>query len=227
MENEVTETGGDAAPQRVGRRALLGAGVGGAALSLLPLLSGRASAGSTTTTSSAGESTTTEESTTSTTAPPKRPTDADVELLVAAQQLELTARTLYDKALGAKGWSAGELSVVATLREGHDAFAQALAGLLGRQAPGTVNESLLRSLTTKWAGAPVKLLAAAMSLESAAVATHGEILGKLQGTDAAVLIASIQVAEARHTTILADLAGLTDEADLLVDNEEDSLLGQG
>ncbi|MSX94700.1 MAG: hypothetical protein F2749_14910, partial [Actinobacteria bacterium] len=99
MDIEVTEIGHVAAPQRVGRRALLGAGVGGAALSLLPLMSGRASASTTTT--PPGESTSTAAAAASTTAPPKRPTDADVALLDFAQQLELTARALYDKALAA------------------------------------------------------------------------------------------------------------------------------
>ena len=226
MDIEVTEIGEAAAPQRVGRRALLGVGVGGAALSLLPLLSGRASA-STTTTTSTPRSTTTAASTTTTTAPPKRPTDTDVTLLDAAQQLELTARTLYDKALAAKGWSAGQLSVLTTIREAHEAYAQSLSGLLGRKAPGTASTALLNKLGTAWAGAPDRLLAAAFALESAAVATHLEVLGKLEGTDAASLVASIQIAEARHSTVIANMAGMTDEGDLLVDHEEASLLGEG
>ncbi len=223
MDIEVTEIGHEAAPHRVGRRALLGAGVSGAALSLLPLMSGRASASTTTT---PGESTSTAAATTSTTAPPKRPTDADVALLDFAQQLELTARALYDKALAAK-WSANQAVVVTTIREAHEAYAQSLSGLLGRKASGTANETLLRQFATAWAGTPDKLLAAAYDFESAAVATYGEMLGKLQGTDAAQLIASIQIAEARHGTVLADLAGSSDESELLVDTEAASLLGQG
>ena len=65
--------------------------IGGAAVSLLPLLSGRASA--TTTTSSTSDTTA---ATTTTTAPPKRPTDDDVALLGFAQTVELAARELYD-----------------------------------------------------------------------------------------------------------------------------------
>ena len=223
MDIEVTEIGHQAAPQRVGRRALLGASVGGAALSLLPLMSGRASASATTT---PGENTSTAAATTSTTAPPKRPTDADVALLDFAQELELTARALYDKALAAK-WSANQAVVVTTIREAHEAYAQSLSGLLGRRASGTANETLLRQFATAWAGTPDKLLAAAYDFESAAVATYAEMLGKLQGTDAAQLIASIQIAEARHGTALADLAGSSDESELLVDTEAASLLGQG
>ncbi|CAB4365799.1 MAG: hypothetical protein F2681_11450 [Actinobacteria bacterium] len=224
MDIEVTEIGHVAAPQRVGRRALLGAGVGGAALSLLPLMSGRASASTTTT--PPGESTSTAAAAASTTAPPKRPTDADVALLDFAQQLELTARALYDKALAAK-WPADQLVVVTTIREAHEAYAQSLSGLLGRKASGTASEALLRQFSTAWAGTPDKLLAAAYDFESAAVATYAEILGKLQGTDAAQLIASIQIAEARHGTALADLAGSSDVGELLVDTEAASLLGKG
>ena len=215
MDIEVTEIGENGAPQRVGRRALLGAGVGGAALSLLPLLAGRASAAP-----AEGENTTT-------TAPPLRPTDADIELLGVAQQLELAARDLYDKALAASGWSADQATVVTTLRESHEAYAQSLSGLLGRNAPGAASPELLRILGAGWAGSPDKFLAAAYQLESAAVATHADLIAKLQGTDALTLIASIQIAEARHGTVLADMAGNTELADLLVENEADSLLAQG
>ncbi|MDO8391811.1 MAG: ferritin-like domain-containing protein [Actinomycetota bacterium] len=215
MDIEVTEIGEKAAPQRLGRRALLGAGVGGAALSLLPLLSGRAVAAP-----AEGENTTT-------TAPPTRPTSADVALLAFAQQLELTARDLYDKALAATGWSAAELTVVSTFRESHEAYAQSLSGLLGADAPGAASPELLRTLGSGWAGAPGKFLAAAYELESAAVATHADLIAQLQGTDALSLIASIQIAEARHGTVLADMAGMTELPDLLVETEANSLLVQG
>lgn len=215
MDIEVTEIGENAAPTRLGRRALLGAGVGGAALSLLPLFSGRASASP-----AEGESTTT-------TAPPKRPTDADVALLGFAQQLELTARDLYDKALAASGWSADQLTVIATIRESHEAYAQSLSGLLGADAPGAPSDELLRTIGLAWAGTPSKFLEAAYHLESAAVATHADLIAQLQGTDAVSLIASIQIAEARHGTVLAAMDGLTDLPALLVEHEEDSLLVQG
>lgn len=216
MDIEVTEIGENAAPQRVGRRALLGAGVGGAALSLLPLLSGRASAAP-----AEGENATT------TTAPPKRPSSADVALLAFAQQLELTARDLYDKALAATGWSADELTVITTFRESHEAYAQSLSGLLGAEAPGAASPELLRTLGSGWAGSPSNFLEAAYHLESGAVATYADVIAQLQGTDALSLVASIQIAEARHGTVLAAMDGLTDLADLLVEHEEDSLLVQG
>ena len=56
-----------------------------------------------------------------------------------------------------------------------------------------------------------------------AVATHTDILGKLQGTDGAALIASILIVEARHGTVIASLNGSTDLDDLLVNTEADAL----
>ena len=67
------------------------------------------------------------------------------------------------------------------------------------------------------------MLDAASALESTAVATHTDILGKLHGTDGAALIASILIVEARHGTVLASLNGSTDLDDLLVNTEADAL----
>jgi hypothetical protein len=213
VEIELTESVDHAAPQRVGRRTLIGVGVGGAAVSLLPFLSGRAAA-------KTADGTTT-------TAPPRRPTATDADLLGTAQQLELTARELYDTALGLTGWSDAETAVVVTIREAHEAFAQSLSGLLGVGAPRTADDALLHSLKGTFSGTPSTALKAAHQLESALVATPLELLGQLQGTDGAALLASVITSEARHTTVVAELAALTDESDLLVDQEAASLLGQG
>lgn len=214
MEIELTESVDHGAPRTVGRRTLIGVGVGGAAVSLLPFLGGRAAA------KTAADSTTT-------TAPPQRPTSGDTALLGQAQQVELSARALYDVAAGLTGWSAEEATVIVTIREAHEAFAQSLAGLLGVDAPGEADAALVRSLQGNFSGTPSTALKAAYRLESALVATHLELLGSLQGTDGAALVASIQTSEARHTTVLADLAAFTDESDLLVDEEAASLLGEG
>ena len=213
MEIELTESVDHGAPRKVGRRSLIGVGVGGAAVSLLPFLGGRAAA------KTAADATTT--------APPQRPTAGDTSLLGQAQQVELTARALYDITAGLTGWSAEEATVIVTVREAHEAFAQSLSGLLGVGAPGAADAALLRKLQGDFSGTPSTALKAAYRLESALVATHMELLGQLQGTDGAALVASIQSSEARHSTVLADLAAFTDESDLLVDDEEASLLGEG
>ncbi len=198
------------------RRRLLGIGLGGAALSLLPFLMGRASA--TTTTGSTSDTT----PTTTTTAPPKRPSTDDVTLLGFAQSVELAARDLYDVALGTSGFDADQRAVIATIRESHDAYAASLSAILGRLAPQTPNP-VVDSLSSSFAGETSTVLAAAYTLESTAVATHTDILGKLQGTDGATLIASILIVEARHGTVLAYLNGKTELDDLLVNDEADAL----
>jgi len=193
--------------QRVARRGILAAGIGGAAISLLPFLTGRASAA---TESSA----------------PKRPTSDDVSLLAVAQQLELTATALYGQAIAdVKGWTDEQAAVMMAMREAHLAFANSLSAILGKAAPGTPLEELLTSLGSSFAGDANDVIKAAADLESAAVATHTDVLGKLVGLDGAALVASIQVAEARHTTVLRSLAGSSDLAELLVDTEAASLLG--
>jgi hypothetical protein len=214
VEIEVNESGAHAA-SGLGRRALIGAGVGGAALSLVPFVSGHAAA-----------SATTDETTTSTTTPPLRPTADDVALLAQAQQLELTAQALYDEALALSGWTDDQALVVTYLREAHQEYANALSGLLGRDAPGMMSEKVFGALKSDFAGSAEGVLAAAYALEATAAATHAEVLSQLQGTDAAALIASIQMNEARYGTVLADMQGSTDEADLLVTTDAESLVGQ-
>ena len=78
-------------------------------------------------------------------------------------------------------------------------------------------------MKSSFSGALADVLDAAYTLESMAVATHDDILGKLQGTDGAALVASILIVEARHGTVLASLNGKTDLDDLLVDTEADAL----
>lgn len=214
MDIDVTEP---AQPDSALRRRLLGIGLGGAAVSLLPFLIGRASA----TTPSSGPSDTTP-ATTTTTSPPKRPTNDDVALLGFAQTIELAARNLYDVALATKDFDDNERAVLATIRESHEAYATSLSGELGRDALQEINP-IFDDLKSSFAGDKASVLEAAYGIESTAVATHTEILSKLQGTDGASLIASILIVEARHGTVLASLNGSDDLDTLLVDKEADAL----
>ncbi|MGZ4671465.1 MAG: ferritin-like domain-containing protein [Ilumatobacteraceae bacterium] len=205
------------------RRRLLGIGLGGAAVSLLPFLSGRASA-TTPPNSTSDTAVVTAAATTTTTAPPLRPTDDDVTLLGFGQSVELAARELYDVALGTNGlFDDSQRAVIAAIRESHGAYAAALSGMLGRQAPQTADSAVVDGLKSSFSGKVADVLAAASSLESAAVATHIEILGKLQGLDGAALVASILIVEARHGTVLANMNGSTNLDDLLVAKEADAL----
>lgn len=219
MDIDVTEP---ASADSALRRRLLGVGLGGAAVSLLPFLMGRASA----TTPPSGPTDTTPESTTAsttTTTPPKRPSGDDVALLGFSQSVELAARNLYDVALAANAFDDNQRAVLATIRESHDAYAASLSGMLGRNAPQVVNPAF-DDVRSTFTGDVASVLQAAYGLESTAVATHTAILGELQGTDGALLIASILIVEARHGTVLAYLAGATSLDDLLVKTEADALM---
>jgi hypothetical protein len=207
------------------RRRLLGIGLGGTAVSLLPFLMGRASA----TTPASGPTDTaadTTTATTTTTTPPKRPSGDDVALLGFSQSVELAARNLYDVALAADGFDDNQRAVLATIRESHDAYAASLSGLLGRDAPQEVNP-VFDEVQSTFSGPVASVLEAACGIEATAVATHLEILGQLQGTDGAALIASILIVEARHSTVLTYLNGATSLDDLLIDTEVAALSPAG
>ena len=117
--------------------------------------------------------------------------------------------------------------MVTYIRDAHLAYAQALSGLLGRDAPNSIAQEVFDAQSAGFSGTVDAVLASAAALESTAVATHGDVIASLAGTDGASLIASIQINEARYCTVLADLAGETDPAVLLVDEEAASLAGKG
>ena len=222
VEIESTQSGVEA-EQRLPRRGLLtagiAAGVGSAAASLLPFLSGRASAAT---------SSTTGESSTTTTVPPRRPTEDDTALLAAALEIELTAQGLYVRAIeSVDGWTDEQATVMTTLRQAHLAYGNSLSGLLGKSAPSTRDEALFNQWKADFTGGTDDVLKKASELESSLVASYLDVLAKLQGLNGAALVASILTAEARHSTVLLDLAGVTDEGELLVDNEATSLLANG
>jgi len=224
-----------AADQSVARRRLLAAGAAGTALSLLPLLAGRAGAasastGSTTdstgdttadsTSDTTGGSTAETAAATTTTAPPKRPTDEDIALLSFAQMIELAARDLYNVALGKSVFADATLEAVKAIGEAHEAYAQAISGLVGRAAPNSPHTELFDQLSAGFSGSVTDVATAARSLENNLVATHVDIIGKLAGVDGSALIASMVVVEARHATVLAHIAGVDTLDDQLATDGE-------
>jgi hypothetical protein len=187
------------------RRRLLTAGVSGAALAAL--VAGRAAAQT--------------EGGATTTAAPKRPTTADEALLVAAQAAELAAFELYDSALGGDAFEGDDRATIAGIRQHHDAYAEALGGLLGRGSTSDADEAVVEQYSSGFDGSSAASVAlAAHGLERTLVATHTALLAELDGTDGAGLIASILVVEARHIPVLASLAGLDPASDL------DAFVGQ-
>ncbi len=184
------------------RRRLVGAGLIGLTGALLPGLASRVGASPDQTT---------------TTAPPKRPNDADLDLLRFAQAAEITAQSLYTTAL-ATGLGDVTASVVARVRDAHQAFGEALAADIGRTAPGAPDASLLAELESSFSGSQQSIVEAAVELENVLVVTHTELVGQLQGIDGSKLIASMIIAEARHAVAFADLAGAAGLDDYLLND---------
>ena len=229
---EAAQTDAAAQPEAepgTARRRLLAAGVSGAAAALLPWLAGRAAATDTTTSGTAGGATaatggtsgstaTTAAATTTTTTPPRKPDAADIAVLGFLQTIELTVRDLYDIALGAQVFTDLTQEDIATIRQAHNNYQQSISGLIGRQAPNHRSDALYKAWQGKFKGDAATIAKAYASLENAAVATHVDGLSKLLSTDAAALIASILVVEARHATLLHQIAGQKNLADQLADD---------
>jgi len=209
-----------AQPDSALRRRLLGIGLGGAAVSLLPFLTGRA--GATTPPTGPTDSTGSSSAATTSTAPPQRPTEDDVTMLGFAQGIEIAAFMLYDIALATDDFDQNDTAVIATIHDAHQAYAGALSGFLGRAAPQEANP-MYSQVKSSFSGDRSSVLDAAYTLESTAVATYTEMLAELQGTDGASLMASILIMEARHGTVLAYMNGATDLDELLVVPEAPAL----
>ncbi len=254
-ESAGTEPLADSESRRSLARRLLGLGLGGAAVALVPIVSGRAAASSPPgtgeqtpegTSASGGTPTSvgapgannvspesspgTAGSNTSTTAAvaptttalPKRPTDADVQLLVFSQQVEIAAYQLYRKSLDLpfsddqRPSSRSSASRTCPMHKGCRASSAA------RRAT-TIDEALVLERTPAFTRDVSSMLQAAYDLESTLVATNVSIIAQLVGTDAVNLLASIVTVEGRNGTVFADLMGSTDLSVLLVDNEADAL----
>jgi hypothetical protein len=161
-------------------------------------------------TEGAEEDTTTTEPAPSTTAPPKQPTEEDIDLLGFAQSLEFAAAVLYGQALPSLS---EEISLEATVfRRHHQAYGEQIGALLGRQARGIANRTLVDERTSAFSsGAEPAVIRAAYDLESSLAATNTVLLERLRGTDGLALIASIQPIEARQSVVLGQAVGLSTE----------------
>ena len=156
-----------------------------------------------------------------TTAPPKQPTKSDIAILQFAHGIELAMTALYTKASAAAG---KDLKAVLDLFGGHHlAYAQSLAGLLGRSAATSQNASFYTAfLSAASSGSDAELAGTFLSLENSLVKTHLGVLGTITGTDGAQLIASIISVQGRHAAVLASLAGKKGLGDIL-DNAAEPL----
>jgi hypothetical protein len=143
--------------------------------------------------------------------------DAELGLLKFAQRLELTARDLYDLAME----SGLDDPLLEAMSEQHEAYAQGIAGLSGLSADSR-NDDLFNELSDSFVGSGA--LQSAYDLESAAVATHIQLLDLISDADAAGLIASIISAESRHCVVLADVLGRGSELGATLGNDATPIL---
>ena len=201
---------------------LLGIGLGGAAVAIVPQLAGRAGATTPPGTGDVAGSTPTTVAVTTTTAP-KRPTPEDVERLVPAQQVEISAYRLY-LASRELNYTDEQRTVLDVIGQSHLSYAQALSGFLGREASNDADEALvaerLGAVHRATSTPPCRPPTTSSRRSSARTSSRS---ARSRGTDAVNLLSSIVTVEGRNGTVLADLMGETDFAVLLVDNEADAI----
>ena len=140
--------------------------------------------------------------------PPAQPTDADKQLLLFSQGVELAARDLYKKAVDSGKYSDDELAMLTLFGEHHNSYAQAINGLLGQVATNKRNESLYSTHVGQLASAQ-SAYASLQSLENTLTTTNTDILGQLRGLDAARILASIITIEARMAAVFGTLPALS------------------
>ncbi len=177
-----------AATERTTRRALFGAGVIGAIASAGARPAGAASGLS----------------------------DADTTAAAFAISLELSARDLYDTAIGA----GADAELWQVMREQHEAYAVLLAGITGISAQSR-NAGVFDSLSADFDTSEPAM--AAFNLENAAAATHTELVGMVEDRDIVSAMASFVSMESRHATVLATLSGQSADFDALFVNAATAL----
>lgn len=141
--------------------------------------------------------------------PPAQPTDADKQLLLFTQGVELAARDLYKKAVESGKYSDDEAAMLTMFSgEHHNTYAQAMNGLIGKVATNKRNDSLY-STHVGQLGSAQSAYAALQSLENTLAATNTDILGQLRGLDAAQILASIITTEARMAAVFGTLPAIS------------------
>ncbi len=153
--------------------------------------------------------------------PPTRPTSADVELLAVAQGAELAVRDIYADVIAARAFSDEQLAVLTMFHDHHNEYAQALNGLLSKNAPNARNQMLYSTFASR-AKSTTTALSALQELENILVSTHTDLIGRLVGLDGAKLVASIAIVESRHAAVFSSTPEMIISAALI--NQTSSLL---
>lgn len=151
------------------------------------------------------------------------PTGADAESLQFMLGAELAARDLY-RAAHAEGAATPVPDLIVVLADNHGAYADSLAAIIGESANEAADAAVFDERLADFETTDVPALAdAAYQLESQLVVTHVQLVGELRNRDAAELLASILISEARHCAILADLSGNGNDLEALLENPAEPL----
>jgi hypothetical protein len=160
------------------------------------------------------------------TAAPYSPTGADAELLEPAMRVELAARRLYREAAAVLPGSAAPVATV--FAANHEAYADRFAASTGISA-NAFDEAFYEENARAFSTSSVTDFAeAAWTLENNLAATYTEMSQELESTEARTMIAAITVMNARMATVLTELAGVSDNLDVVLDPPAEAIeLGGG
>ncbi len=149
-------------------------------------------------------------------AAPYSPTAEDSAVLEQALQIELAAKRLYGDALAA-GLTDVAAQVAETFGANHEAYADQFAGITGISAD-TFDEAFYDEYKDVFATSDVAEFAqAAWELENNLAATYTKLFTSLESVGSQTVVASIVVINGRMATVLADLAGVSSDLDLVFD----------
>ena len=147
-------------------------------------------------------------------APPYTPTDSDKEILNQLLQLELAVNRLYRDALDA-GLDGDAALVAQTFGKNHEYYAEQFAAITGISA-NTYNEAAYEANKDAFATSDVgEFAVAAWTVENNAAVTYTELINGFEAIEAQQSVAAIAVMNGRMATVLADLAGVSDDIDIL------------
>ncbi|PHX94503.1 MAG: hypothetical protein CK542_00685 [Acidimicrobium sp.] len=149
--------------------------------------------------------------------------DNDINLLVAAQALELAARDIYAIVVSRKSKSDDEQGLLALMHSHHAAYEQTLNGVLSKRAATERDNDAYTKFFALLADAS-KFWETLLELENTAIATHTVIISRLTSAKNAALLASITTVEARHAAMLA--TRISTNLDLALENTAQSLVAQ-
>jgi hypothetical protein len=149
-------------------------------------------------------------------AAPYSPTAEDSAILEQALRIELAAKMLYRDALAA-GLTDKAAEVAQVFGDNHEAYADEFAAITGISADA-YDEAFYEENKDKFATSDVAEFAqAAWELENNFAATYTKLFTSFEAVESQTVVASIVVINARMATVLADLAGVSSDFDLLFD----------